>query len=476
MPGQPGFVLRIIPLVLAVALFMENMDSTVIATSLPAIAADIGAEPISLKLAFTAYFVALAIFIPLSGWVADRFGARNVFRWAIVVFMAGSICCAFAFSLETFVGARFLQGMGASMMTPLARLVLVRATPRNELVSAMAWLTLPGLIGPLTGPPVGGFLTTFLSWHWIFWINIPIGILGIILSTIYLPKIETRTPRPMDFPGFVMIAIAFSGILFGLSVISLPAIPLIVGYAAAGIGALSFGLYLLHVRRTEHPLLDPRLFLRYRLFRSAVVGSSIFRIGVGATPFLLPMMLQLAFGLTAFESGMITFIGALGAMFSKVVAERVFVRFGFPRVLIVGSIGGCLTLGVYGFVSPETPHVVLYATLLATGLLRSIFFTGCNALGFADVEEQDASQASAITVVTQQLAIALGVAVAGGALELSSQFTGSALSLADFHFAWLVVAGVSLLGVFAFLRLPPDAGSDVSGHKGALIKPTTPAA
>ena len=184
-------MIRVIPLILAVALFMENMDSTVIATSLPAIAADIGAEPISLKLALTAYFVALAIFIPLSGWMADRFGARNVFRWAIGVFVVGSICCAFAYSLETFVGARFLQGMGASMMTPIARLVLVRATPRHELVAAMAWLTLPALIGPLTGPPIGGFLTTYLSWHWIFWINVPIGIAGIILVTIFLPKTET---------------------------------------------------------------------------------------------------------------------------------------------------------------------------------------------------------------------------------------------------------------------------------------------
>jgi EmrB/QacA subfamily drug resistance transporter len=468
--------LRIIPLVLAVALFMENMDSTVIATSLPAIAADIGAEPISLKLALTAYFVALAIFIPLSGWVADRFGARNVFRLAILVFMAGSICCAFSFSLETFVASRFLQGMGASMMTPLARLVLVRATPRNELVSAMAWLTLPGLIGPLTGPPVGGFLTTYLSWHWIFWINIPIGILGIIMTTIYLPKIETRTPRPIDVPGFVLIAIAFSGIIFGLSVISLPAIPLIAGYVAVGVGAAAMLVYLMHARRTEHPLLDPRLFTRYRLFRSTIIGSSIFRIGVGATPFLLPIMLQVSFGLTPFESGLITFIGALGAMFSKVVAERVFSAFGFPRVLIFASIAGCLLLGVFGFIGPDTPHVYLYATLLAGGVLRSIFFTGCNALGFADVEAHDASQASAITVVAQQLSIALGVAFAGGALEFSSRFTGGGLSLADFHFAWFVVAGVSLFGAVAFLRLPPDAGSDVSGHKGAILKPTTPAA
>ncbi len=466
--------MRIIPLVLAVALFMENMDSTVIATSLPAIAADIGAEPISLKLALTAYFVALAIFIPLSGWVADRFGARNVFRTAILVFMLGSICCAFSFSLETFVGSRFLQGMGASMMTPLARLVLVRSTPRTELVSAMAWLTLPGLIGPLTGPPVGGFLTTYLSWHWIFWINIPIGILGIVMTTIYLPKIDPRTPRPIDVPGFILAAIAFAGVIFGLSVISLPAIPLVAGYASVAVGAAAAVVYLLHARRTEHPLLDPQLFVRYRLFRSTVVGSSVFRIGVGATPFLLPLMLQISFGLTPFESGLITFIGALGAMFSKVVAEKVFATFGFPRVLIGASIAACVVLGFNGFFDPDTPHIYIYATLLAAGVLRSIFFTGCNALGFADVEEQDASQASAITVVSQQLSVAFGVAIAGAALEVSSHFTGGGLTLANFHFAWFVVAGVSLLSALPFLRLPADAGADISGHKVVVTKPTLP--
>jgi len=467
-------VSRITPLILAVALFMENMDSTVIATSLPAIAADIGTEPISLKLALTSYFVALAIFIPLSGWVADRFGARNVFRCAIAVFMAGSICCAFSFSLETFVGARFIQGMGASMMTPLARLVLVRTTPRTELISAMAWLTLPALIGPLTGPPIGGLLTTYLSWHWIFWINIPIGIAGIILTSIYLPAVETRTPRPIDFPGFVMAGIAFAGIIFGLSVISLPAIPLVAGYAAVGTGLLSGWLYLRHARRTEFPLLDPQLLVRHRLFRSAIIGGSVFRIGVGATPFLLPLMLQLAFGLNPFESGMITFIGALGAIVSKFVAERVFAAFGFPRVLALASVAACLGLAGNGFFTPETPRVFLYGLLLALGLFRSVFFTGINALGFSDVDEHEASQAAAISAVSQQLSVALGVAVAGAALEVSSSFTGGELGLEAFHIAWFVISAVSLLSVFWFWRLPPDAGSDVSGHKAlpATPKPT----
>lgn len=445
---------------------MENMDSTVIATSLPAIAADIGAEPISLKLALTAYFVALAIFIPLSGWMADRFGARKVFRWAIVVFIVGSIACAFAFSLETFVAARFLQGMGASMMTPIARLLLLRSTPRNELVAAMAWLTIPALLGPLTGPLIGGYVTTYFSWHWIFWINVPIGIGGIIALSVFLPKVDPRTPRPVDFKGFALAGTGFAGLMFGLSVISLPAIPVATGYAGVVIGALALVLYWRHSGRTEHPLLDLRVF-RNRLFRSAIVGSSLFRIGVGATPFLLPLMLQLSFGLTPFESGLITFIGALGAITSKFIAERVFAAGGFPRVLMTASVLGCVLLGINGTFTPDTPPVFIYLVLLVTGLMRSMFFTGVNALGFADIDDSEASQASAITAVSQQLSIALGVAVAGGVLELSSHITGDGLSLIDFHFAWYVVAGISLLSALPFLRLPADAGADVSGHKRA---------
>ncbi|WP_395010489.1 MFS transporter [Devosia sp.] len=461
--------MRITPLILAVALFMEQMDSTVIATSLPAIAADIGAEPISLKLALTAYFVALAIFIPLSGWMADRFGARRIFRIAIAVFVLGSICCAFSYSLETFVGSRFLQGIGASMMTPIARLVLVRATPRHELVAAMAWLSVPALIGPLAGPPLGGFLTTYLSWHWIFWINVPIGLIGIVLVTIFLPKIEARTPRPIDVPGFFLAGISFAGIIFGLSVISLPAIPAVAGYLAIGVGAAAGALYYLQARRAPYPLLDPRLFrhslFRHSLFRSAIVGGSLFRVGIGAFPFLLPLMLQLSFGLNPFESGMITFITAIGAIASKFLAERVYAAFGFRRVLLVSTTIGCVFLAVNALFTPGTPHLYLYLALLAGGLSRSIFFTGINALVFTDIEEHEASQATGINAVGQQLSVAFGVALAGGVLEISSGLGGGELRLEDFHIAWYVVAGVALLSVLPFLRLPPDAGSHVSGHR-----------
>lgn len=443
---------------------MENMDSTVIATSLPAIAADIGAEPISLKLALTSYFVSLAIFIPLSGWVADRFGAKTVFRWAIGVFVLGSICCAFSDSLLTFVLSRFLQGVGGSMMTPVARLVLVRSTPRNELVSAMAWLTIPALIGPISGPPLGGFLTTYLSWHWIFWINVPIGIAGVFLVTRYLDDVEIRTDRPMDGLGLVLSGLTFSGIMFGLSVLSLPAIPTWAGYLAVVVGLTSGLLYLRHARRTAHPILDPKMF-QLPLFRQAIIGGSLFRIGIGAFPFLMPLMLQLTFGLTPFESGLTTFVAAIGAILSKFGAERLYAAAGFPRTLMATAVLGCLFLAVNGLFSPATPHWMLMGALLLGGLCRSFFFTGVNALVFADIDEKQASQATAINAVSQQLSIAGGVAVAGGVLELSSNLHGGALTLGDFHIAWFVVAAVAVCSIIPFARLPPDAGSDVSGHK-----------
>ncbi|RYE11433.1 MAG: DHA2 family efflux MFS transporter permease subunit [Hyphomicrobiales bacterium] len=458
---------RIVPLILAVALFMENMDSTVIATSLPAIAADIGTSPIALKLALTAYFVSLAIFIPISGWMADRFGSTQIFRAAIGVFIVGSICCAFSNSLETFVGSRFLQGIGGSMMTPIARLVLLRATPRNALVSAMAWLTVPGLIGPLTGPPVGGFLTTYLSWHWIFWINVPIGLVGIVLASRFLPPVEPRTPRPIDLTGFILTSIAFSGLIFGLSVISLPAIPTLAGYIAIGVGAIAMALYLLHARRTAYPLLDPKLF-RNRYFRTATLGGVFFRIGVGAFPFLMPLMLQLTFGLTPFESGMTTFVSAFGAILSKFAAERLYARIGFPRMLTATALLGAVFLGVNGLFTPETPHLWLMFMLFVGGLSRSFFFTGINVFAFADIDEAEASQATAISAVVQQISVALGVAVAGGVLEIASRFHGGEPGLADFHLAWFVIAGLAALSALFYFRLPPDAGADVSGHR---IKP-----
>ena len=463
---------RTIPLILAVALFMENMDSTVIATSLPAIAADIGASPITLKLALTSYFVALAIFIPVSGWMADRYGAKRVFRAAIGVFVVGSIACAAASSLPEFVGARFVQGMGGAMMTPVGRLVLVRATPRAQLVQAMAWLTVPALIGPLVGPPVGGFITTYFSWHWIFLINVPIGLVGIWLAGRVLPEIEAVSPGRLDVVGFVLAGIAAAGVVFGLSVISMPALPVLVGPATLALGIAAGLAYVRHARVTVRPLLDFSI-LSNQAVRVAVVSGSLFRIGVGAVPFLLPLMFQLAFGLTPFESGMLTFASAFGAIAMKFVATTALRLAGFRSVLIAASLMGSALIASNGLFRPDTPYAIIIAVLIGAGLMRSLYFTCVNALVFAEIENDQAGQATAISAVAQQISIALGVAVAGLILETHAAVTGEPVGLSAFVMAFPIVGALTALAVIPLLPLPPGTGSAVSGHgsRQAAMRP-----
>jgi EmrB/QacA subfamily drug resistance transporter len=462
--GPVADVNRTVPLILAVALFMENMDSTVIATSLPAIAADIGTSPIALKLALTAYLVSLAIFIPISSWIADKFGAKFVFRIAIAVFAVGSVACAASGSLLEFVMARFLQGMGGAMMTPVARLVLVRSTAKRDLVSAMAWLTIPGLIGPLIGPPVGGFITTFFSWHWIFLINVPIGMAGIWLAGRYLPDVPASGVRPIDIRGFLLSALAASGVVFGLSVVSLPALPPIVGVIVLLLGIASGVLYLRHARVAKHPILDLRLF-RNPVFRAAVVGGSIYRIGAGATPFLLPLLFQLGFGLTPFQSGMLTFASAFGALAMKFFAPFLLRTGGFRNVLIgAAALSGCFVIANASF-TQATSHAVIIAVLIGAGFLRSLFFTSANALAFAEIDEKkEANQATAIAAALQQITVAIGVAVGGGILEGVHFITGQSIGHAAFAIAFVIVGTISVLSLIPFLALRKDAGAAVSGH------------
>ncbi len=455
---------RIVPLILAVALFMEQMDSTVISTALPAIAADLSVGPITLKLALTSYMVALAIFIPISGWMADRFGAKSVFRGAILIFVIGSVLCALAGSLLQFVLFRFLQGAGAAMMTPVGRLVLLRTTKRSDLVAAMAYLTIPALIGPMAGPPLGGFITTYFSWHWIFLINVPIGFLGIWLATVHLPDIEAPSPPPIDVYGFVLVAIAASGVVFGLSVISLPALPPVTGYASVLAGILALLLYLRHARMHPAPILDPTIF-RNAGFRAATIGGSIFRVATGAVPFLTPLMLQMAFGMTPFQSGMVTFTGAVGAISTKFMAQKVFAAVGFRKTLITAATLSALTTAASGFFEATTPVAVMVAFLLMAGFTRSFFFTGVNALGYAEIPDERASQATSMSSVAQQVSLALGVALAAVILEGGAALRGDALQLADFHLAFFIVSALSFSAVIPFIRLDKRVGADVSGQR-----------
>ena len=452
------------PLIVACALFMENLDSTVIATSLPAIARDMNEDPIALKLALTSYLLSLAVFIPVSGWAADRYGARNVFRAAIGIFMVGSIACGFAVSLPDFVLFRIIQGMGGAMMVPVGRLVVLRSVPKGEFITALSWFTIPALIGPILGPPIGGFITTYAHWRWIFFINVPIGLLGIALVTRYIGDIREENTPPLDRLGLVLLGIGLSGIVFGLAVLGQHLVPL---WLSGGITLTGFAfcvIYALHARRTAHPVLDLRL-LALPTFRAGVIGGSIFRIGVGATPFLLPLLFQIGFGLTAFTSGLLTFASAAGAMTMKLTAQPILRRFGFRSVLIVNAVISAAFIGIYGLFTPATPHAVIIGLLLTGGFFRSLEFTSINAISYADVPTARMSQATSFVSAAQQVSLSIGVALAALILEWVRGSRGDAtITLGDFTPAFVVVALASASAALMFVRLPRDAGAELSGR------------
>ncbi len=454
---------RIVPLILAVALFMEHMDSTVISTALPAIAMDLGVSPITLKLALTSYMVSLAVFIPISGWMADKFGAKNIFRLAIGVFVIGSIMCAISSSVFSFVVSRFLQGMGGAMMTPIGRLVLLRTTDRKDLVSAMSLLTIPALVGPLTGPPIGGFITTYFTWHWIFIINVPIGIIGIWLSSVHLPEIPARGAPPLDRIGFVLTAVAAAGLVFGLSVVSLPALPPAIGIGTTLLGLLCGGLYILHSRRHPNPI------LKLEIFRNTASGCDHQRFAFshsnrrGAVSHAVDVAVELRND--PFPIGPHHFAGAAGALTVKFVAKRAFAAIGFRTALMSASVAGAAMTAVNALFDATTPPLIITFFLFASGLARSLFFTGANALSYSDIGDDEASQATSISSVMQQVSLALGVAFAALVLETSSYISGTHLQLADFHLAFLIVSAISLCSIIPILSLPRHAGASVSGHR-----------
>jgi EmrB/QacA subfamily drug resistance transporter len=412
---------RAIPLIVAFALFMENMDSTVIATSLPAIARALGTNPLALKLAVTSYLLALAIFIPASGWMADRFGARNIFRIAIAVFVIGSIGCALSQSLTQLVLARILQGAGGAMMTPVGRLIVVRSIDKRLLVNAMSWVTIPALIGPICGPPLGGLITTFASWHWIFIINVPIGLLGLALATRYIPHTHAEPPPRFDFVGFILSGLGIGGLAFGLSVMGLEYLPAGVVAALLGGGAIATAAYIVHARRTPAPILDLRLF-RLSTFRASIFGGFMFRLGIGALPFLLPLLLQIGFNLTPLQSGLITFTSALGSMFMKAAVAGVLQRLGYRTVLVYNSVLSAFFLAACASFVPGMPFAVMVVILLSGGFFRSLQFTAINTIAYAEIEPPLMSKATTLVSVAQQLALSTGVAVGALVVETTLWF------------------------------------------------------
>jgi EmrB/QacA subfamily drug resistance transporter len=452
----------IVPLIVACALFMENVDATVLVTALPSLARDLGEDPITLKLAVTSYVVGLGVFIPICGWVADRFGPRTVFRAAIAVFVVGSLLCAAAHSLFTFVLARFVQGIGGAMMVPVGRIIIFRSIPRADFVRAVNYLTVPALLGPVVGPLLGGFITTYLHWRLMFFINVPIGLFGIYLANKHIDDVRDTEPGHLDLPGFILSAGGASLFMLGMSLVGSDVVSDRATAVMCVVGVVLSGLYVLYARKAKNPLLDLR-FLKIPTFHTSVVGGSLFRIGLGAVPFLLPLALQEGLGMTPFEAGTITCASAFGALFMKTMAQPVLRRFGFRPVLMVNAALAGAALAIYGIFHPEMSRVTIWVIVLFGGIFPSLQFTALNALAYADIESGDVGRATSVASVIQQMSLGLGVTVAGIVLQLSHYLQGHAqIVWTDFWPAFLVLGLFSAASIPVTARMPHGAGGELA--------------
>ena len=463
--------MRLTALIVACALLMQTLDSTVVATALPVMAKAFGADPVHMNVALTAYLLSLAVFIPASGWIADRYGTRSVFRAAIVVFTIGSVLCGRADSLPFLVGARILQGMGGAMMLPVGRLLLLRSVQKSEIVAAMAWLTMPALIGPVVGPPVGGFIVTYWSWRWIFDINVPIGIFGVVLVSIFIPEMHEQRPGPFDAWGLALSGVCLACVMFGLELAGRGIVAPIVSASVIATGVLAGVGYWLHARRHPHPVLDLTL-LRIRTFGVSVISGSLFRVGIGAIPFLLPMMLQLGFGDSAAQSGLVTFASSAGALIMKPATQWALRHSGFRTTLFWNGILSAALLAICAAFRPAWPLALLYGVLLLGGFFRSLQFTAYNALAYADIPRERMSAATSLYSTMQQLSLTIGIAIGAAVLEIEisiGSHTGPTLT--DFSAGFLVVACISLLAAPASLLMPREAGAELSGQPSQLPRP-----
>lgn len=455
----------VVPLIVGCALFMQMLDATVIATALPAMGVSLGEDPVRMNVAITAYLLAVAVFVPICGWAADRFGARRVFAAAIALFTLSSMACGLAQTLPQLIAGRLAQGFAGAMMVPVGRLVLLRSVPKSEMVRAMSFLSMPALLGPIVGPALGGFLVTYTSWRWIFFINVPIGLLGVFLVMKYIKDVEGGEAAPLDLIGFALTGICLATLVFCFDAVAHGVMPWTAAVAMVAAGLFCGWLYTLHAKRTPHPILDLEL-LKVQTFRVSLVGGNLCRLAVGAVPFLLAMQLQVGFGLSPFAAGMLTFAGAVGALLMKVTAPPIIRRFGFRQVLMINAIFTGLSIAACLFFTEATPHVLILFVLLLGGFFRSLQLTGVNTLAYADIAPEQMGRATGLASVAQQLGISMGVAVAAFSLKISMSLRGATVLEPRDIIPGYVLIGLSyLVSIYFFRNLAPSAGAEVSGNR-----------
>ncbi|MEG9431137.1 MFS transporter [Terriglobus sp. ADX1] len=468
-PRSPLYVTSLI----AGAFFMENLDGTVIATALPQMAKSFHATAVSLNIGMTAYMLTLAVLIPISGWVADRFGSRSVFATAVGIFTVASLLCAVSQNLTQFTLMRILQGVGGAMMVPVGRLIVLRETPKDKLAQAIAYISWPGLTALVLGPPLGGFITTYASWHWIFLMNVPLGIAALILAMLWIENVRTDERHPFDWGTFALAGIASAGSVYAMELLGGGETRWPVPVTMLVLSLLCGVLAIVYARRRQETSLIDFESMRRKTYSLSIYGASAFRLAVSVLPFLLPLMFQIAFGLNAFRSGLYLLALFAGDLSMKSIVLPLLRRFGFRRILIVNGILTALSMVVCAFLSPSTPVMLLLLVLFVHGACRSMEFTCLTTLAYSEIPPERMSRANGFLSAIMQLSVGMGVAVGAVTLRSVAHVRGHSAAtphLADFRWAILLMSIVALGPVFDSLALPHDAGADTSGHQSGIAE------
>jgi EmrB/QacA subfamily drug resistance transporter len=454
----------LVPAIIGSAFLMQTLNATSISNALPAMARALHVEPLRLNLAITMYLLASAVFLPISGWMADRFGAKRILMIAMVLYAAASAACGFANSLTELVVFRLAQGCAGAMMGPVGRLVLLRTTPKNELVGAMSVVTMPALLGPVVGPVLGGAIVTFVSWRWIFFLNLPIALVGVLLVRAFVPNVKEQDVSPIDWPGILLTGVGLAGLILGFENLGRNVLPPLAVAGLFGGGFACLGVYWAHARNNPHAVLDLSIF-RIPTFRASVLGGAFFRLVPGATPFLLAMLLQVGFGMTAFAAGLMTFISAVGALVMKTTAPPILRRFGFRTVLIVNGLICAATYMVYALFRIDTPHWVIMVTLAVGGFFRSLQFTSLNGMAYADLEQGQMSRGTTTASMAQQFMQSVSIGLAATLLHfLMVQRGETHLTGATVAPAFAIIGAFALVSMYWFVRLPADAGDEMNNR------------
>ena len=454
------------PWLVAVALFMENLDATIVNTAVPSMAANLGVEPLSLKAVLTSYTLCLAVFIPISGWMADRFGTRRVFTWAVILFTLGSLLCGLSRNIHMLVAARVVQGIGGAMMTPVGRLALVRTFPRSEMLSAMNFVVIPALLGPLLGPVTGGLIVHWLHWSTIFFVNLPIGLLGLWLIKKHMPDYRDEAVAPLDRFGFLLFGSGIALLSYVLEIFGehrLPPGPIL---AWLGVSLVLLLAYYIHGRRVASPVMRLALF-DIRTFNVAVLGGIITRLGIGGMPFLLPLLYQVGLGYPAWQAGLLTMPQAVAAITMKMMSKGILARFGHRQVLVANTVLFGATIALFSFIGPGTPIWCILLLSFTQGFFSALQFTSMNTLVYADITDRDASMANSIASTAQMMALSFGVAfaslTAGWFIGHTPQ-TDTVNFVRALHHSYLALGTVTILSSFMFWRLDANDGNNVSNR------------